>query len=173
MLGRSWWPDWRNKLLWQVGIVLGSVNGVYFGSNTFLPGYLTDVGRPDLIGGALTALNFGQLPASFALLAVASDRAPRLAVHAVRRAHARVPRRHRHHRERLDRLLCRRARLLGAVVLTLGFALPALLSDSSDVARMAAAMFTSVTRRPSLLPCSAAPPGTWAAARALRSCRSR
>ena len=31
---------------------------------------------------------------------------------------------------------------IGAVVLTLGFALPALLSDSSDVARISAAMFT-------------------------------
>ena len=67
--GRNWWPDWRNPLTWQIGILLGSVNGVYFASNTFLPGYLTDAGRPDLIGAALTALNFGQLPASFALLA--------------------------------------------------------------------------------------------------------
>ena len=40
---------WRNKLIWQVGILLGSVNSVYFCSNAFLPGYLTDAGRPDLI----------------------------------------------------------------------------------------------------------------------------
>src|SRR5205823_12908050 len=65
----GWWPDWRNPLTWQIGILLGSVNGVYFSGNTFLPGYLTDAGRPDLIGAALTALNFGQLPASFVLLA--------------------------------------------------------------------------------------------------------
>ena len=62
--GRSWWPNWRNKLIWQIGILFGSVNSVYFCSNAFLPGYLTGAGRPDLIGGALTALNFGQLPAS-------------------------------------------------------------------------------------------------------------
>src|SRR5437016_547515 len=66
-----WWPDWRNPLTWQIGILLGSVNSVYFASNTFLPGHLTEAGRPDLISAALTALNFGQLPASFALLATA------------------------------------------------------------------------------------------------------
>jgi CP family cyanate transporter-like MFS transporter len=45
---------------------------MYFGSNTFLPDYLTVHGRPDLISAALTALNFGQLPASFLLLGLAS-----------------------------------------------------------------------------------------------------
>ena len=123
--------------------MLGSVNGVYFCSNAFLPGYLTGAGRPDLISGALTALNFGQLPASFALLAVA----------------------HRLERRAWPFVLCGVSMLvclagivttanawtiffagvlgfIGAAVLTLGFALPALLSDSSDVGRMAAAMFT-------------------------------
>src|SRR5207249_4432944 len=68
----GWWPDWRNPLTWQIGVLFGSVNGVYFCSNAFLPGYLTDAGRPDLISAALTALNFGQLPASFLLLATAN-----------------------------------------------------------------------------------------------------
>ena len=39
--------------------------------NGFLPDYLTHTGRPDLINAALTALNLGQLPASFLLLASA------------------------------------------------------------------------------------------------------
>ena len=60
--GRSWWPDWSNRLIWQLGLVFGAVNSTYFCSNGFLPGHLTDAGRPDLIGSALTALNFGQLP---------------------------------------------------------------------------------------------------------------
>jgi MFS transporter, CP family, cyanate transporter len=142
-VGRSWWPDWRNKLIWQMGIVFGSVNSVYFCSNAFLPGYLTGAGRSDLISAALTALNFGQLPASFALLAFAS---------------------------RLERrawpfvlcgalmLLCLAGMVmtasawtiffagmlgfLGAAVLTLGLSLPALLSAPAEVARMSAAMFT-------------------------------
>jgi MFS transporter, CP family, cyanate transporter len=67
----GWWPDWGDKLVWQIGILFGSVNSTYFSTNAFLPGHLTAAGRPDLIGAALTALNFGQLPASFALLALA------------------------------------------------------------------------------------------------------
>jgi MFS transporter, CP family, cyanate transporter len=141
--GRSWWPDWSNKLIWQIGILFGSVNSVYFCSNAFLPGHLTEAGRPDLIGSALTALNLGQLPASFVLLAIAG---------------------------RLERrawpfILCGALMLLcvagiaataslwtiffagwlgflGAFVMTGGFALPALLTAPSDVARMSAAMFT-------------------------------
>ena len=64
------WPNWRSKQVWQFGILFGSVNAVYFGTNAFVPPYLSDAGRPDLIGPVLTALNFGQLPASFALLAI-------------------------------------------------------------------------------------------------------
>jgi MFS transporter, CP family, cyanate transporter len=141
--GQHWWPDWRNKLIWQVGILLGSVNGVYFCTNAFLPGHLTAAGRADLISAALTALNFGQLPASFALLALAGKL----------------------ERRAWPFILCGVAVLLclagiastasawtvvfaGAIgficgaVLTLGFALPALLSEPGDVARMSAAVFT-------------------------------
>jgi len=141
--GRSWWPDWSNKLIWQLGLVFGAVNSTYFCSNGFLPGHLTDAGRPDLIGSALTALNFGQLPASFALLGIV---------------------------DKLERrawpfMVCGTLMLLcvvgiavtanlwtvffagmlgflGAFVMTLGFALPALLSSPSEMARMSAAMFT-------------------------------
>ena len=107
-----WWPDWSNKLIWQLGFLLGSVNSVYFGSNAFLPGYLTDAGRPDLISAALTALNFGQLPASFALLAIAG-RLERRAwpFVACGGGDAPVPRRHRDHRELVDGAFRRRARL--------------------------------------------------------------
>src|SRR5262245_9452190 len=76
--GRSWWPDWSSKLIWQIGLVFGAVNSTYFCSNGFLPGHLTAAGRADLIGSALTALNFGQLPASFALLVI-TDRLERRA----------------------------------------------------------------------------------------------
>ncbi len=142
-IGRNWWPDWRNKLIWQIGILFGSVNSVYFCTNAFLPGYLTGVGRPELISAALTALNFGQLPASFALLAL-SGRLERRAWPFVCCG--------------ILMLSCLAGIVttasvwtiffagalgfLGAAVLTLGFALPALLSAPSDVARMSAAMFT-------------------------------
>jgi CP family cyanate transporter-like MFS transporter len=68
---RRWLPDFRNPLLWCIGLLLGSVNSVYFALNGFLPDYLTHTDRPDLINSALTALNLGQLPASLLLLASA------------------------------------------------------------------------------------------------------
>ncbi len=68
---RRWMPDFRNPLIWRIGLLLGSVNATYFSMNGFLPDYLTHTGRPDLINAALTALNLGQLPASFLLLASA------------------------------------------------------------------------------------------------------
>jgi len=67
-----WWPDWRNGLIWRLGLIFGSVNAMYFALNTFLPDYLTSQSRGDLISPALSALNFGQLPASVILLAMAS-----------------------------------------------------------------------------------------------------
>jgi CP family cyanate transporter-like MFS transporter len=68
---RRWLPDFRNPLLCCIGLLLGSVNSVYFALNGFLPDYLTHTGRPDLLNAALTALNLGQLPASLLLLASA------------------------------------------------------------------------------------------------------
>jgi MFS transporter, CP family, cyanate transporter len=68
---RRWWPDWHSGLLWRLGIMLGSVNAMYFSTNAFIPDYLHRIGRPDLISSALTALNVGQIPASLLLLALA------------------------------------------------------------------------------------------------------
>jgi CP family cyanate transporter-like MFS transporter len=68
---RKWWPDWRNMLIWRLGIMLGTINAVYFATNAFLPDYLRSIGQGEWISAALTALNVGQLPSSFILLAVA------------------------------------------------------------------------------------------------------
>jgi MFS transporter, CP family, cyanate transporter len=72
----KWWPDWRDPLVWRLGLIFASVNSVYFGTNAFLPALLSAAGHPDLISGALTALNFGQLPAS-AVMVVAAHRIER------------------------------------------------------------------------------------------------
>jgi CP family cyanate transporter-like MFS transporter len=66
--GRRWWPSWRDARIWQLGLLFGSVNSIYFTANAFLPEYLNHAGMPGLIGSALTALNFGQLPASLMML---------------------------------------------------------------------------------------------------------
>ena len=69
---RRWWPDWNDPLIWRLGIMLGTVNAMYFGTNAFMPDFLTRHGQGEWISAALTALNLGQLPGSFILLAFAS-----------------------------------------------------------------------------------------------------
>jgi CP family cyanate transporter-like MFS transporter len=68
-----WWPDWRDRRMWRVGLILGCFTSMYFTSNAFLPDYLNQVmARPDLISPALTSLNVGQIPAS-AILITSAD----------------------------------------------------------------------------------------------------
>ena len=66
-----WWPDWRHRETWQLGLMQGGTGGLYFASNAFIPDYLHAVGRADLVTICLSALNLGQLPASVALLLAA------------------------------------------------------------------------------------------------------
>ena len=68
--GGAWWPDWRSPLTWRLGFIAGGCSSLYFAANAFLPDYLRHLGRPDLIGAALSALNWVQIPASFVLLAL-------------------------------------------------------------------------------------------------------
>ncbi|MGH7095202.1 MAG: CynX/NimT family MFS transporter [Stellaceae bacterium] len=63
-----WWPDWRHRLPWQLGALLGGTGGLYFSANAFIPDYLHAIGRPELVTAALGALNSAQLPASFLVL---------------------------------------------------------------------------------------------------------
>src|SRR4051794_21905841 len=138
-----WWPNWHDPLLWKLGLTFGTVNAMYFAGNAFLPDYLTTLNRPDLISGTLTALNFGQLPASLLMLAFA-DRlqgkiwpfgvmgvAALLSVIGLATT--------------TDVLLVTSAAVLGfccAGVLVLALALPPLLYPPEDVARVSAGMFT-------------------------------
>ena len=143
LVRRLWWPDWRNTLIWRLGIMLGTVNATYFATNAFVPDYMRSTGQGDWISATLSGLNIGQLPASFLLLAFAG---------------------------RLERkvwpyvacgLLCIVATggivfatgawvvaaaalqgFAGAAILILALALPPLLSPADDVHRVTAAMFT-------------------------------
>jgi len=138
-----WWPSWHDPLIWRLGIAFGTINATYFSVNAFLPPYLVSQGREDLVSLALSALNFGQLPASLVILGIA---------------------------RRLERKswpfvmtgLVATASLAGLVLfvgpltwlfagligcflaatLILGLTFPPLLSQPQDVARMSAAMFT-------------------------------
>jgi MFS transporter, CP family, cyanate transporter len=138
-----WWPDWPAWDVWRLGLIFGGVGPLYFGTNAFLPGYLSEAGKADLISPALTALNLGQLPASFLLIAFAR--------YIERRAWPFI----------LSSLIGLAG--IGAIIATasaltvvsaavvgfaagaafaLGLTLPPLLSKPEEVARVAAAMFT-------------------------------
>jgi MFS transporter, CP family, cyanate transporter len=140
---RRWMPDFGNPLIWRVGFLLGGINATYFALNGFLPDYLSHTGRPDLINPALTALNLGQLPTSFLLLASA-DRMVRTVWSYVTCG-----------------LICLGCVLtiiflagpwavaaaalwgcFGAAVLVLVLALPPLISPPEDIHRVSAGMFT-------------------------------
>jgi len=69
---RRWWPDWGSSLMWRLGLMLGTVNALYFTTNAFLPDYLADHGQGEWISAALTGLNAGQLPVSALLLVFAA-----------------------------------------------------------------------------------------------------
>ena len=140
---RRWWPDWRDPQLWRIGLMLGSINSLYFSLNAFLPDYLNQLGRGDLISPALTALNLGQLPASFLLLASAERLVRKAWPYAVCGFAC---------------LVCTIAIVFGngftivtasaiagfftAGILVLILALPPLISAPGDVARTASGMFT-------------------------------
>jgi CP family cyanate transporter-like MFS transporter len=140
---RRWWPDWNDPLIWRLGIMLGAVNAIYFGTNAFIPDFLTRHGRGEWISAALTALNLGQLPGSFILLAFASRLQLRVwpfiaaGVLCLIGTAAIV--------FSTGYLMVAGAALIGfaaAFILILALALPPLLSAPNDVHRLTAAMFT-------------------------------
>jgi MFS transporter, CP family, cyanate transporter len=65
---RRWWPDWHSPIIWRLGIMLGTVNAMYFAASGFIPDFLNQSGTPDLISPTLTAMNVAQLPASVLLV---------------------------------------------------------------------------------------------------------
>ena len=74
---RRWWPNWRDGLLWRLGIIQAGASIAYWATNAFIPDFLHATGRPELIAPSLAVLNFGQLPASFATLFFAQQLAGR------------------------------------------------------------------------------------------------
>ncbi len=138
-----WWPNWRTPLLWQLGLILGSVNAIYFVSNAFLPDYVIAGGRADLVSSVLTTLNVGQLPAAFLMLALAGRLVTQPWAYVATGLLSLVS---------LIGMLTMKglwiafwSGLLGfsnAVTLILAFALPSVLSAPEDVHRTSAGMFT-------------------------------
>jgi MFS transporter, CP family, cyanate transporter len=56
-----WWPSWRESQAVRIGLVMGMASAVYFGSNAYIPDFLDQTGRHNLISPTLLALNGAQL----------------------------------------------------------------------------------------------------------------
>ena len=68
-VGGLWWPDFKDPLVWLLGLTFGSNNSPFFGTNAFLGDYLASQGKAGLLGPALGWLNGAQIVAPIILLA--------------------------------------------------------------------------------------------------------
>jgi MFS transporter, CP family, cyanate transporter len=60
-LRSRWWPDWRKHQAVRIGLVMGMASATYFGANAYIPDFLEQTGRHDLISPTLALLNGSQL----------------------------------------------------------------------------------------------------------------
>jgi MFS transporter, CP family, cyanate transporter len=56
-----WWPSWREHQVIRIGAVMGMASAVYFGTNAYIPDFLDQSGRHNLITPTLAVLNGSQL----------------------------------------------------------------------------------------------------------------
>ncbi len=56
-----WWPSWRESQTVRIGLVMGMASAVYFGTNAYVPDFLDQTGRHNLIAPTLAVLNGSQL----------------------------------------------------------------------------------------------------------------
>lgn len=71
-MGALWWPNFKDPLVWLLGLTFGSNNSPFFGTNAFLGDYLASQGKAGLLGAALGWLNGAQLVAPIILLLLAN-----------------------------------------------------------------------------------------------------
>jgi CP family cyanate transporter-like MFS transporter len=56
-----WWPSWLEGQTLRIGVVMGMASAVYFASNAYIPDFLDQSGRHQLIAPTLAVLNASQL----------------------------------------------------------------------------------------------------------------
>lgn len=139
----TWLPNFRDRRVWLLGIFQSAASMTYFGANTFLPDFLHATGQGGLVGASLAALNIGQLPASIAVgfipMRILGRRATSLLVAAlIAAALAGVVL----YGGAVAVAAAALLGLTGAYVLTMSFALPALIAPPAEIARLAAGTFT-------------------------------
>ena len=67
----SWWPDWKDPLVWLLGFAFGCNSGPFFAANAFIGDYLASAGQARLLGSTLSALNGAQIAGLVVLIAMA------------------------------------------------------------------------------------------------------
>ncbi|MDB5027755.1 MAG: major facilitator transporter, partial [Candidatus Eremiobacteraeota bacterium] len=136
--GGMWLPDFRDRRVWLLGTFQSAASLSYFGANTFLPDFLHATGQADLVAPCLAALNIGQIPASLAVglipmrilgKPVTSLLVAALIVVAVAGVLA--------FGGGITVAAAAILGLTGAYVLTMSFALPAIIAPPEDIARLA------------------------------------
>ncbi|MFI5284190.1 MAG: CynX/NimT family MFS transporter, partial [Candidatus Dormibacterales bacterium] len=56
-----WWPSWRENQAVRIGLTMGMASAVYFATNAYVPDFLDQTGRHQLIAPTLFVLNAAQL----------------------------------------------------------------------------------------------------------------
>jgi len=56
-----WWPSWREGQTVRIGVVMGMASAVYFATNAYIPDFLDQTGRHQLISPTLAIFNGAQL----------------------------------------------------------------------------------------------------------------
>ena len=139
-----WWPDWKDPLIWLLGLAFGSNSSPYFAASAFLGDYLANQGKAHLLGPALGWLNASQVLTLVVLVPIA-DRLQQRAWPFFVFGPAMLAAFLGLIFLSSDFGIIVSAALIGvatAVTMAALLALPPLLSASGDVARTAAGMFT-------------------------------
>jgi MFS transporter, CP family, cyanate transporter len=153
-LGGRWWPDFKDPLVWLLGLTFGSNNSPFFATNAFLGDYLASEGKSALLGSAIAWLNSAQIVSPIMLLFMA-DRLQRRAWPFVYLGPLLLLAFFGLIFGQSDALIVICAGLVGlttAVTLTATLALPPLLSTAADLPRTSAGMFTIAYTTAILIP---------------------
>ncbi|MGA2941036.1 MAG: MFS transporter [Xanthobacteraceae bacterium] len=143
-IGGRWWPDFKDPLVWLLGITFGSNNSPFFTTNAFLGDYLASESKSALLGSAIGWLNTAQIVTPFLLLFM-SERLQRRAWPFIWLGPLLLLAFLGLIFTRSDVVIVTCAALIGvttAITLTAILALPPVLSTAADLPRTSAGMFT-------------------------------
>lgn len=68
----AWIPDWRDPMMWRMGLLLGGTASLFFGTNAYMASVLETRGELDRLTPVLFWFNLAQATASLAMLRLAT-----------------------------------------------------------------------------------------------------